>query len=123
MYRYFSNRDFQTAIPSCNIEDMSTDLLEKLDIARYFAGVPFVINSAYRTLGWELDHARDGSSSHTKGFAVDINVKESRYRYLIVKALLKAGFDRIGIHDDFIHVDIDDNKDSEVIWNYCNKNK
>lgn len=118
MYRYFSNREFERATPSCSMEDLSSELLEMLDIARFFAGIPFVINSAYRTLGYELEQGRDGSSSHTKGLAVDIRTQTSRERYLILNGLIKAGFTRLGIGENFIHADIDSNKSDEVIWDY-----
>lgn len=116
--RYFSEEEFKRATPSCSIEDMSSELLEMLDIARFFSGIPYVINSAYRTLGYELEQGRGGSSSHTLGKAVDIRVRNSRERYLILNGLMKAGFTRIGIGKDFIHADIDSNKDDEVIWDY-----
>lgn len=117
-YKYFSNRDFQNATPSCNMSEVDSELLEMLDIARFFAGIPFIINSAYRTLGWEIQKGRDGSSSHCKGKAVDIRTRNSRERYLIIKGLLHAGFERIGVGDGFVHCDVDDSKDPEVIWDY-----
>lgn len=96
---------------------MDKGFLEKLDEAREFAGFPFFINSAYRS----EDHPesiKNPSSSHIKGLAVDIGVRDSRTRYLVLDALIHVGFNRIGIADTFIHVDDDRDKSSGVIWTY-----
>lgn len=118
MYRFFSNNDFYNASPSCSIQDMSASFLSRLDQAREYAGVPFVVNSGFRTLEHEKKQGRDGSSSHTKGIAVDIQAMTLRDRYLILQGLLKAGFTRIGVGETFIHVDGDPDKDQDAIWHY-----
>ena len=57
-------------------------------------------------------------SSHLLGHAADISCTNSSQRHKIIKALLKVGFNRIGIADTFIHVDNDPNKPANVIWTY-----
>ena len=96
---------------------MDVDFLIKLDKAREFAKVPFVINSAYRS----PEHAesiKNPTSSHIKGLAVDIKATDSRSRYKVLNALMHVGFNRIGIADTFIHVDDDKDKSQQVIWTY-----
>lgn len=96
---------------------MDVDFLAKLDKAREFAKVPFVINSAYRS----PEHAesiKNPTSSHIKGLAVDIKATDSRTRYKVLNALMHVGFNRIGIADTFIHVDDDKDKSQKVIWTY-----
>mgnify|MGYP000032029474 FL=1 len=96
---------------------MDVDFLVKLDKAREFAKVPFVINSAYRS----PEHAesiKNPTSSHIKGLAVDIKATDSRTRYKVLNALMHVGFNRIGIADTFIHVDDDKDKSQQVIWTY-----
>jgi len=115
---YFSNNDFRNASPSCSIKDMEETFLHRLDVARYHSGVPYIVNSAYRTVEHEKSKGRDGTSSHTKGVAVDLKATNSRSRCKIIEGLLKAGFTRIGISGNFIHVDADSNKDQNVIWTY-----
>lgn len=117
-YVHFSARDFQKAMPRCYMSDMDGRLLEMLDAARTIADIPFVLNSAYRSKEYEIQAGRDGTSSHCKGLAVDIRAKTSRSRFLIIDALLKAGFTRIGVAKNYIHADIDPDKDEEVIWDY-----
>lgn len=97
---------------------MDASFLSRLDQAREYAGIPFVVNSAYRTVGHEKEQGRDGTSSHTKGIAVDLWCEGSRQRFLILHGLMKVGFTRIGIGEKFIHVDSDKEKDQNVIWHY-----
>lgn len=117
MYKYFSDIDFDNCVPRCSIKDMDPLFLKLLDEARDEARVPFILNSAFRSHAWEIDKGRDGTSSHCKGLAVDIRCTTSNSRLNIIKALLKVGFNRIGIHRGFIHVDFDKNKPS-CIWLY-----
>jgi len=88
----------------------------KLNRARDLAGVPFVVNSAYRCK--EYNRAVGGSerSAHTKGYAMDIKCLESRDRFKILNALLSVGFKRIGVYGTFIHVDDDPTLPTNVIW-------
>jgi zinc D-Ala-D-Ala carboxypeptidase len=97
--------------------NMNKDFLFVLDEAREFAGIPFVINSAYRSPEHPLS-IKNPSSSHIKGLAVDIKATDSKTRFKIVKALIEVGFTRIGIADTFIHVDLDLDKTQNVIWTY-----
>lgn len=116
--KWFKPIEFNMATPSCSIADMDEVFLRKLDEARDNAGVPFIINSAYRSKKWEIDHGRTGTSSHTKGLAVDIECGYlyNEERYNIIEGLLAAGFDRIGIYHNHIHVDLDRKKKPCVIW-------
>jgi zinc D-Ala-D-Ala carboxypeptidase len=99
-------------------ENMDANFLNKLDEARERAGIPFVINSAYRTPEHNAKIGGKPNSSHLKGLAVDISVTNSRQRFIVLNALLEVGFTRIGIADTFIHVDLDSGKSKEVIWTY-----
>tara|TARA_R110000772_G_scaffold31949_1_gene78530 strand:+ start:2455 stop:2727 length:273 start_codon:yes stop_codon:yes gene_type:complete len=89
----------------------------RLDEARECAGIPFIINSAYRSPSHPLS-IKNPTSSHIKGLAVDISATSSRQRGLILDALRAVGFDRIGIAKTFIHVDMDFDKDQDVTWLY-----
>jgi len=97
--------------------NMSKEFLFVLDEAREIAGIPFIINSAYRSPEHPLS-IKNPSSSHIKGLAVDIKATDSKTRFKIVKALIQVGFTRIGIADTFIHVDLDLDKTQKVIWTY-----
>ena len=100
-----------------NEKNMDVNFLAKLDQAREHAGIPFIINSAYRSPKHPLS-IKNRTSSHIKGLAVDISVTDSRHRFLILDALIAVGFTRIGIANNFIHVDLDIDKSQNVIWTY-----
>lgn len=116
--RYFSEAEFRRCTPSCSLQDMSQALMLRLDNARYMAGIPFVLNSAFRSVAYEKSKGRTGTSSHCKGLAVDIRCNSDANRWKIVKALIDNGFTRIGIGKTYIHADIDTQKTQEVIWHY-----
>ena len=97
--------------------NMNKNFLFVLDEAREFAGIPFVINSAYRS-PTHPESIKNPTSSHIKGLAVDIKATDSTTRFKIIEALLSVGFTRIGIADTFIHVDLDFDKTQDVIWTY-----
>ena len=97
--------------------NMNVDFLAKLDEAREYANIPFIINSAYRSPEHPLS-IKNPTSSHIKGLAVDISAKDSIDRFLILDALLAVGFSRIGVSDSFIHVDSDIDKAQNVVWTY-----
>ena len=44
--------------------------------------------------------------------------RHSRMRFKLISALFEVGINRIGIADNFIHIDIDPDKDENVIWTY-----
>ena len=96
---------------------MNVDFLAKLDEAREYANIPFIINSAYRS-PTHKESIKNPTSSHIKGLAVDIKVIDSRQRFLVLDSLIAVGFTRIGIADTFIHVDMDFDKSQNVIWTY-----
>ncbi|MEM3771988.1 MAG: D-Ala-D-Ala carboxypeptidase family metallohydrolase [Candidatus Micrarchaeia archaeon] len=120
-YKYFTPEEFAKCIPACCIEDLEPLLLEILNEAREKAGIPFVIRSAYRSVEYERSKGRTGYSSHCNGLAVDIKCNDSIDRLKIVRALLDTGFTRIGIYENFIHVDIDDTKPA-CMWYGANYN-
>ena len=101
-----------------DLDKMDKEFLIKLDRAREVAQIPFKINSAYRTPEHNAKIGGKPNSSHLKGLAVDISVTNSRQRFIVLKALLDTGFNRIGIAKSFIHVDDDKSKDSQVVWLY-----
>lgn len=107
MSKYFKNIE----------EDMNESFLMRLDEAREYAGIPFIINSAYRS-PTHPESIKRPTSSHIKGLAVDISATSSRQRGLILEALRAVGFNRIGIANTFIHVDMDYDKDQDVTWLY-----
>jgi uncharacterized protein YcbK (DUF882 family) len=113
-YSEFDSPDFKGS----GKEKMSKEFLDMLDFARELAGIPFKINSGYRT---PLHNTRVGgssTSSHLNGIAADISCTDNGSRLIMLNALISAGFNRIGMAKTFIHVDIDKNKMQNRIWLY-----
>ena len=116
--KHFKHSEFDSPDAPGSGAKMQNRFLEKLDLARDIAGILFIITSGYRTEEHNKLVGGVNSSSHTKGLAADISCRDSVSRFIIVNALFKAGFTRIGIADNFIHVDCDETKTQEVIWTY-----
>lgn len=123
MYKYFKSSEFDSPDKPGSGEMMESEVLEALDVARDIAGFPFIITSGFRTIEHNrklIDQGYSASprSSHLLGWAVDIAVPNSRKRFLMLEALLDAGFNRIGLGDEFIHVDMDPHKSPNTLWTY-----
>ena len=116
--RYFKDEEFRRCSPACSIEDMEEETLFVLDNVRHEAGIPLVLNSAYRSVVYEKAKGRSGNSAHTKGLAVDIRCTTSANRWKIVQAAIKCGVRRIGIGKTYIHLDTDTSLPQDVIWHY-----
>lgn len=116
--KYFKEKEFKACSPACSLQDMSQGTMDRLDEARERAGIPFVLNSAYRSPAWEKKKGRTGTGAHTTGHAVDIRCNTDSNRMKIVLALLMVGFRRIGIGKTYIHADDDPNKTPNVMWHY-----
>ena len=123
MYKYFKLSEFDSPDRPGSGELMEHEVIQALDIARDIYGYPMVITSGFRTIEHnrsliERGYAASPNSSHLLGWAVDIAVPNSQRRFLMVEALLDAGFHRIGLGKTFIHVDMDPNKTPNCIWTY-----
>ena len=123
MLQYFNFDEFDSpdvlgsGLPTADGGKMCIDFLHKLDEARSIANTPFKITSGYRSPAHNILVGGRVGSSHLKGCAADIAVKNSAERIAIIQGLIKAGFTRLGIASNFIHVDLDKNKPS-AIWLY-----
>jgi len=102
----------------CGLNIIDKDFVKKLDLARSYARLPFSINSGCRCKKHNRSKKVKGrvNSSHLYGLGVDIECLSSRDRSRILVSLLGAGFVRIGIYKNFIHVDNDLDKPQNVIW-------
>ena len=107
----------------CGLNNPDPKLLSGLNIAREDYGNPITIESACRcvkhnkTVGGVTDSAHTPQSD---GFckATDLRVTNGQMRFNLLRSVLKAGFTRIGIGKNFIHVDVDMDKPQFVTWLY-----
>ena len=56
------------------------------------------------------------TSAHTRGYAVDIRCVDSHSRFVMLQALLEAGFRRVELAPTWIHVDNDPDKPRDVAF-------
>ena len=108
--RYFSEAEFKRCTPPCSINDMDQEFLKLMDAIRERAGIPLVMNCAYRSREYDLSKGRSGNSMHTKGIAVDFRCLNYQTRLKIVQAALACGIRRIGQGETFVHIDIGDKR-------------
>lgn len=122
--KYFKYEEFDSPDVPDSGRYMDADFLAMLDNAREIAGIPFRINSGWRTIEHNQEVGGKPGSSHIVGKAVDIAIRNSRERSIILSALQQAGFNRFGVGKTFIHVDNDGTdfpdgvKDPNVLWLY-----
>lgn len=118
MYKWFKLSEFDSPDRPGSGELMEPEVVQALDIARDIYGFPMVITSGFRTVEHNKKVGGSRQSSHLLGYAADIAVPNSQRRFLLVEALLDAGFHRLGLGPDFVHVDLDPNKPSNSLWVY-----
>ena len=116
--KYFKYSEFDSPDLLGSGLKMDKVTLEKLDRCRGLADIPFIITSGVRTIAHNKKCGGVSDSSHLKGYAVDIRCSNSSDRFKIINSALEVGFTRIGISSNFIHLDYDPYKVSQVIWTY-----
>ena len=115
--KYFSLSEFDCPSLPNSGKNMDYEFLQKLDKARDIAQISFRITSGYRSKEHNESIGGVKNSSHLRGYAADIAVGSGNERYIILNALIKAGFKRIGVAKTFIHCDTDPDKHNSV-WTY-----
>lgn len=111
--------NFKNCNPESNPSQLDSLLLHILQNIEKDLGKELNVNSAFRSINYEVSNGRNGSSAHTLGKAVDIHCYNSSERYIIIKSALQQGICRIGIYKTFIHLDVataKDGKNTQVIW-------
>jgi hypothetical protein len=123
MYKWFKLSEFDSPDRPGTGELMEPEVVQALDIARDIYGYPMKITSGVRTVEYNRSLMAKGypaspKSSHLLGWAADIEVPNNEKRFLMIEALLDAGFNRLGLGQDYLHVDMDPCKPRNTIWVY-----
>jgi uncharacterized protein YcbK (DUF882 family) len=119
----FSSKEFLCRCGDCDALELpkpSEELVAILQAMRDAYGEPITITSAIRCPARNAQVGGVGDSAHLTGHAADLWVPNSRERFRLVELALRVGFNRIGIGNTFIHVDIDRSKPGRVMWLYGN---
>lgn len=105
--------------PCCKTGKFAPELEAKINLAREIAGIPFVVTSGFRCEKHNKEIGGSANSSHLVGCAVDISTPDNYTRFKVLEGIMKAGFNRIGIAEKYVHCDIDDfSKPSPIIYLY-----
>ncbi len=113
---YFKSSEFKC--PCCGKVIVSGWLIHLLNKVREALGLPMIVSSGYRCKKWNKKKGGKKNSAHRRGTAADIKCTNSAMRYLIIKYAFEVGFKRIGVGGDFIHLDVDGELPTEVLWVY-----
>ena len=113
MKSFFTEEEMKC--PCCGEGMMDLAFMRKLNMARWIAGFPFVVNSGYRCPGHNKK-VGSISTNHTAGMAADILCIDAAKRYDVVMAMIGAGMLGIGTGPKFIHCDI--NRPTPRLWTY-----
>jgi zinc D-Ala-D-Ala carboxypeptidase len=118
-FKYFNYSEFDSPDePGSGEKYMSKEFIEMLSEARDCAGIPFFILSGYRTRKHNATLKNSvKNSTHCLGIAADIRCRTSDERWNIIDSLLFAGFNRIGIGESFLHVDLKQSNQNKI-WTY-----
>ena len=110
-YKYFTELE---------VAGLNADFVSLLDKARGIAGIPFVINSGYRSPAYNKSIGGVKDSAHISGLAVDLRANNGAEAYAIIKSAIEVGIKRIGINrkKNFIHLDIQYTKPTPTIYEY-----
>lgn len=104
----------------CELYNIHQELIYKLEEIRVDYSRPMVINSGSRCIKYNTAVKGAIHSPHLKGWAVDIRISSSNQRYELMMIALTKGIRRIGVADNFIHIDIAPLPEwgQDVIWMY-----
>lgn len=119
--RHFSKHEFACKC-GCGLNTIDLGLVYLLERVRQEYGGAIIVTSGCRCPKHNVDAGGKPDSAHLPHEnnvckAVDIKCESSWERYKLV-SLLDKRFQRIGIGSDFIHVDVDKDKPSPVMWIY-----
>ena len=106
--KHFNSEEFECQC-RCNTGNIMQNLVLKLEEVRVAIDKPMRINSGIRCLEHNRSIGSSDTSSHIKGIAVDVGCTQMSNRLELMTEFVKH-FKRIGIHKEFILVDIDVDK-------------
>lgn len=104
--KYFGSHEFDSPDAPGSGQNISQELLDKLNRARGYAGIPFKINSGFRTPVHNAAVGGKSKSAHLTGEAADIAARDPNTRFRILRALMELGFTRIEVTPWHVHVDV-----------------
>lgn len=122
---YFSKSEFICKC-GCGRDNISMELVEKLQRLRVLANRKIVINSGCRCIQHNKDEEGKVDSAHIcegkEGEAADIHISDPVTLWILVQLIFEWKlFTRVGIGKTVLHVDISKTLPGPRIWPYTNK--
>ena len=111
--KHFHLKEFECKCGACEVQQIDTLLLQKLDDLRDELGSAIIVTSGYRCEAHNKAVGGKRNSRHLAGQAADIFSKAVTIKQLL--ELCKKKFQRIGVATSFLHVDIAEGK---ATWKY-----
>lgn len=105
-------------------DDISQELITKLNILRLQYGYPLVVTSGARCVDYNGDIGGAINSAHTPDpeygqcQAADLLIRSGQDRHTLIKLALHLPFHRIGVAENFLHLDVADHLPSPAMWTY-----
>ena len=99
----------------CGFDDVSLELVDRLERIRHIINVPLIVTSGCRCPTYNKLVGGEDGSAHTKGKAADIQITGSVMRMTLTTLAVKL-FKRIGQYERFIHLDVDESLPQFVMW-------
>jgi len=115
--KHFKKSEFECKC-GCGTNNIQHKLVTMLENMRVAYNNAIYVTSGCRCLPYNASVGGVDDSAHVFGYAVDISSSDSLTRFTLTNIAFKIGFTRIGIADNFIHLDIDPNKPQYVLWTY-----
>jgi len=114
--KHFRRDEFDSPDTPGSGDQMQVPFVAVLDGIRQACGFPFLITSGFRT--WRHNQSVGGkvNSAHTRGWAADISMTNSHWRFLLVKTALERGIRRVEIGSNWVHLDMDPELPQEVMF-------
>lgn len=120
--RHFKQSEFDSPDVVGSGVNMDFEFLVRLDGLRGLMGIPFKINSGFRTLEHNRKIGGATGSPHRKGMAADISTRgwTEQNRWRILEYAKEMGFTGIGISPTYIHLDtMKRNGLAQTAWRYA----
>ena len=114
---HFSRSEFACKC-GCGRADVDLRLVSRLEALRRALGRPLIITSGVRCPEHNRTVGGKPTSAHLKGMAADVRCGTSLERYKLVREALAAGFLRVGVARDFVHLDLADDLPQPRLWLY-----
>lgn len=113
-FKAYSSTDF--ACKCCRRNEIVGALVRLCNDIFQHTGRVYPVSSGFRCSGHNKKVGGSDTSSHMKGLAVDLLIDNSHARWLLLKALVDLKVKRYGVYKSFVHIDIDPDKDQELVW-------